>query len=628
MVGSILYFISFIVLLISLFSYKKNEKRVNGVSYFVFSFLLVWCYEATSAGLLNLFHVPINLISVSICDIIATVILLMLYIKGGKEKQKYYWDYKDMAAVVVVAAVSLLISYSRYSGWFEVFRFKSGDGSIHLMWAEDVVRTQTIGSMYFQKLRDGLNLMFITPFLGTLYYYKVFLAFQTFLFALSGVTFWALIGEELRSLPKKIIGLILTIIYMLGYPLNNMLYGFTYWGTSILLVTLILYLFKEYRSGNVSSLQLMIAAFFANTALCVCYVYFAPVLFGAQFLYIWGERKGFWKEKILYTAFSLFLAGVLCIVYVYFGIFTSVSAPEPELEAKVVSEVASVENEVVAEAVSTERDSVEDVTQPEVATTGWDGSIISGLAIPGVSYYDLYSNFVLLIPFVLVYLWNTLCKRKLDEYIVVFVLTLGYIGAQFLLYIMGFISLYYYNKNYNLLWLLCFAIMVRVIADIDKSQQQFLVAYGLMCTILFAGSLIHVDEQLRERDESMCLEDRAAAYFNLIHTNLDAVTDRYNEIKMSPLEQELCNEAAKLTKAGYSVAWVCDWPRFDDFYAITNQIPTWTWDLEIEYSMVENRAVDYALVRRDKQDVYCNPEYVDNQKRVFENAYGYIIEVR
>lgn len=617
MIGSIVYSISFIILLILLFVYKKNEKKVNGVSYFVFSFLLVWCYEAVSAGLVNLIHLPVNLMSVAICDMIAIVILLVLYFRNGKIKQQYYWNYWDVVAIVIVAAVSLLIAYSRYGGWFEVFRFKSGDGSIHLMWAEDVVRTQTIGSMYFQKMRDGLNLMFFTPFLGTVYYYKIFLAFQTFLFALSGITFWSLIGDELKSLPKKLIGFILTIIYMLGYPLNNMLYGFTYWGTSILLITLHLFLFKEYRKQNISFSQLMIAAFFVNTALCVCYVYSAPVLFGAQFLYIWGERKGCWKEKILYTAFPLFLAGILCIVYVYFGIFSSVSVPEPELEATVVAEVASAEIEAVVE-----------TAQPEVATEGWDGSIISGLAIPGVSYYDLYSNFVLLLPFVFLYLWNVFRKRNLDEYILVLVLTLGYIGIQFLLYLMGYISLYYYNKNYNLLWLLCFAIMVRVIGSTDKSNNQFFIAYGLMCSILFAGTLIHVDEQLRERDESMCLEDRASAYFNLISTNLDTVTDRYNEIKMSPLEQELCNEAAKLTSAGYSVAWVCDWPRFDDFYAITNQIPTWTWDLQIEYSMVANEQVDYALVSHNKNDVYCDEEYVDNQRRVFENNYGYIIEVR
>ena len=170
--------------------------------------------------------------------------------------------------------------------------------------------------------------------------------------------------------------------------------------------------------------------------------------------------------------------------------------------------------------------------------------------------------------------------------------------------------------------------MIRVIANTEKTQNQFLIAYGLMCSILFAGTLIHVDERLRERDSSMTLEDRAAAYFNLVSTNLDTVTDRYNEIKMSPLEQELCNEAAKLTKEGYSVAWVCEWSRFDDFYAITNQIPTWTWDLEEEYSKVDNKQVDYALVSRYKNGVYCDEEYVDNQKRVFENDYGYIIEVR
>ena len=617
MFDSILYFISFSAILILLFTYKKNEKSVNGVSYLVFSFLLVWCYEAVGAGLLNLLNIPINLISITTCNVIAAAVVLVLYKRYGKQKQQYYWECKDFVVVTVCIMVALLIAYLRFGGWFEIFRFKSGDGSIHLMWAENVVRTGKIESMYFQRLRDALLLMFVTPFMGTTFYYKVFLAFQTFLFALSGITFWALIEEELSSLPRKIVGLIFVVVYMLGYPLNNMLYGFTYWGTSILIIAFIIYLFKEYRKNNISYNQLMVVAFFVNTALCVCYVYFAPVVFGFQFLFIWGERKRHWKEKILYTVFPLFLAGILCIVYVYFGMFTSIFSTKTQ-----VTEAESVETEIV------EVEVVEEVTETEQNDKGWDGSITSSLAMYGLSYYDLYSNFVLLIPFVLLYFWNVICKRKQDEYTLMTILTVGYIGIQFILYLMGYISLYYYNKNYNLLWLLCFAIMARVIGDTDRTKNQFMIAYGVMCSILFAGTLIHVDETLRGRDESMCLNDRASAYFNLISTNLDTVTDRYNELKMSPLEQELCNEAAKLTQAGYSVAWVCDWPRFDDFYAITNQYHNLIWDLAIEYSLVENKMVNYALVSRDKNGVYCNEEYVDSQSRVFENDYGYIIEVR
>ena len=648
--GSIVYFISFSVLLILLFNYKKNEKKVNGFSYFIFCFLLVWCYEAVGAGLLNLFSVPINLFSVAICNIVATATLWILHKRNGMQKQQYYWECKDFIVAAVITIATLVIAYSRFGGWFEVFRFKSGDGSIHLMWAEEVVRTGKINSMYFQKLRDSLMLMFITPFLGTISYYKVFLAFQTFLFALSGITFWALIEDRLNSLPRKIVGAVLTIVYMLGYPLNNMMYGFTYWGTSILLIAFIIYLFKVYRNNNISFNQLMIVAFFANTALCVCYVYFAPVVFGCQFLFIWGERKGYWKEKILYTVFPLFLAGVLCIVYVYFGIFSGVVSEKTqvaEVETAIeVEDATKVEDAVEVEStakveISTEIETGAEVkadtevetsaelkTEPtpeEVTLEEWDGSITTGLAINGLSYYDLYSNFVLLIPFILLYFWNVISKRKTDEYTLMTILT---VGIQFILYLMGYISLYYYNKNYNLLWLLCFAIMARVIADMDNSQNQFLIAYGIMCSILFAGTLIHVDERLRERDSSMCLDERASAYFDLISANLDTVTDRYNSVKMSPLEQELCNEAAKLTKEGYSVAWVSEQPRFDDFYAITNQIPTWTWDLQMEYSLVENKQVDYALVSRNKNGVYCNEEYVDNQNRVFENAYGYIIEVK
>ena len=609
MFASVLYVVSFSILLILLFIYKKNEKKVNGVSYFVFCLLLVWCYEAVAAGLINLVNVPINLINVSVCDLVASVILLILFMKKGRQKQVYYWKYEDFIAIVVIILIVLAVAYCRFGGWFEVFRFKTGDGSNHLVFAEEVLRTGNIDAMFFQKLRDSILLSMVTPILGTTYYYKVFLAFQVFLFALSGITFWGLIEDELNSLVKKIVGLVLVIIYMLGYPLNNLLYGFTYWGTSILLIALIIYLFKEYKKENISFRNLMIAAFFVNAAICVCYVYFAPVVFGAQFLYIWTERKRYWKEKFLYTMFPLFLAGVFCIIYIYFGMFSSMFSAKATIEEK-------------------EQVAVEEVIAVEQEEKNGSGTIALGLATHGISYFDLYSNYVLLIPFLIMYFWNIYDKRRMDEYTLMAVLTLAYVGIQFVLCLKGFISLYYFSKNYNLLWFLCFAIMVKVIAELESSQKQFLIAYGIMCGILFSGTLLHVDERLRDRNPNMCLPERSSAYYDIISKNLDTVTDRYNEVKMSPLEQELCNEAAKLTKAGYSVAWVADRSRFDDFYAITNQIPDWKYDLEVEYSKVENKEVDYALVSRDKYGVFCNEEYVDNQKRVFENDYGYIIEVR
>lgn len=627
MLGTVLYLITFSALLFFLFNYKKTENSINGVSYFIFSFLLVWCYEAVAAGLLNLIHIPINLISVSICDIVAAAVLAIIHIKSGKEKQEYYWDYKDFIAIAVVLIVALVIAYSRYGGWFEVFRFKSGDGANHLVMAESVVRAEKIDAMYFQKFRDAIALNFFAPFLGIVNYYKIFLASQTFLFALGGITFWALIEEELKTWSHKVIGLVLTIIYMLGYPLNNMLYGFTYWGTSILLITFLLYIFREYKKNNISFGKLMLIAFWVNTSLCVCYVYFAPVVFGAQFIYIWYEKKIFVKEKLWYTAFPLFISGVFCIIYVCFGLFTPVASSKKEVND---NQKAGYENVIEAEDVEVDNQESKNLAESESGEsekTENTRGVTFRLSMYGLSYYDLYSNFVLLVPFVFVYLWDVFRKRKFDEYILAILLTVGYIGVQFILYLMGYISLYYYNKNYNLLWLLCFAIMIRVISNTEKSQNQFLIAYGLTCAMLLAGTLIHVDEKLKERDKDLCLGDRAGAYFNLISTNLDVVTDRYNEIKMSPGEQELCNIAAELTQSGYSVAWVAEWPRFDDFYAITNQKTNWKYDLEEEYSKVENKTVDYALVSRNKNGVYCDAEYVDNQKRIFENWYGYIIEV-
>ena len=115
---------------------------------------------------------------------------------------------------------------------------------------------------------------------------------------------------------QKILPLVFSLIYMLGYPLNALLSGFSYLQMGLNIIICIIFVMQqkikqEYRD---------ILIFFLTFGIMFSYYYFAPVVFLTIFIQMIVEikkrkEKIFSVKNILSMVVSLILPGMFGIIY-------------------------------------------------------------------------------------------------------------------------------------------------------------------------------------------------------------------------------------------------------------------------------------------------------------------------
>ena len=98
--------------------------------------------------------------------------------------------------------------------------------------------------------------------------------------------------------------------------------------------------------------------------------------------------------------------------------------------------------------------------------------LVSALKINGGYYGEKYRNFVVYIPFALIYFGDILrkIKNKNLKYFDVFsILVVGFLALMYLGMLVGFVSPYYMIKLYSLLWIVILAVATNVVNEhVDK----------------------------------------------------------------------------------------------------------------------------------------------------------------
>ena len=107
---------------------------------------------------------------------------------------------------------------------------------------------------------------------------------------------------------------IITIIYAIGYPLNNLLSGFHYLGVGCLAINAIIYLLSNKEQSKT------LIMFFINMVVILSYSLFAPVAYLSIFIYeAYINRKKYNKllnkNFIINTIITLIIPGIIGIVY-------------------------------------------------------------------------------------------------------------------------------------------------------------------------------------------------------------------------------------------------------------------------------------------------------------------------
>ena len=588
LISSMIFLLSCIFLSVGFYLLKKSEKRLNAVAWIPVTFITWMCYNAYLSAIINLISIPINVKSFSIFNFIIGAFIWYRIIKK-REIQSYSISKFDIIAICALIIIAIYIGKVRFTSSL-LETYLTSDPSVHFQFAMDIVNNQKVSDMYFAQLSNALIIETLVPIfkLTVTNYYKIFIMSDILMFLLSGMIFYSVISKWMDKRLLKVIGFIITVFYMLAYPLNNLVFGFVYLGLGVSVIAYIIFVVDLYINEDLDKKINIILISFGMLAIFLCYALFMPVVYLATFIAL---SIYFYKKKDLFTIKTFFRYVIIYLIpvifgfiYMYLGVFTGGVSP---------------------------------------------GNAISN---EGGIYRDLYSNFIFVIPFALYAFIADIKMRKLDSSSWVF-LILGIFIAGFLVIGLktGKLSSYYYYKNYYFLWLIIMILVFKATCYLYQVKELIIISLMLYIGIAVIG-VYNIEDKIKNINPNYVSSIRASQYGDLYAENIfNLRTPRrvVDENKMELMEYVYSN----LVEEGQYVPVIASGEDVYWYEAITNQrqkdLLFWERNSENYIDIIEDtEKVHYITVYKSTEPYETNKEYFDSFDKIFENEAGFVIRIK
>lgn len=489
---SVIYMLT-IVLIISLHMllYKKEERQ-NFLSWFIITIELLICYNICICVISSFIKIKSTLATMSIINSI-TIFLLGVKIYKDKKIQKYNINKMDIISVIVILMTVLVIAIKQYGIPINV-KNSITDASTHYWVADEfynysmlLIEDNSDVLGFFDErafmpgayINTGILFKVFSTIVEETYFCKLFVVFETFMWCLSGLLMYVLLSNNKTEEKQRILPLIFSLVYMLGYPLNTLLSGFSYLqiGLNIIICTIFVMqqrLKQEYRD---------ILIFFLTFGIMFSYYYFAPVVFLAIFIQMIVEikkrkEKIFLAKNILSIVVSLIIPGMFGIIY--FNIF------------QIIRFGLNVEN-----------------------------YYSNGINTPGKIYQNFITNIIIFLVLSAFYISCSI-KNKKEKFsnklliISITFLIIAFIGMKF-----DRVSEYYYYKIYYMAWI---PLIVVTFSFIDWLYKKNKILTYIGVGIYFIGIII-----------SACFS-KNLLFFDIYQKNFKEVEADYNMVSYKELE--------------------------------------------------------------------------------------------
>ena len=487
-IGSTIFFlISFGFLFSGTFLWRKTGTKEQGMTWLPLTGVLIAFFHALAAALITIIpFLPVNLWSLGTVNL-AAGLFFWYRIKKTGERQQYQWSVYDLIFVSLILIVVLSIAKIRYGLPELDWSYRTVDPAARYREAMEFINNGAVSRMFFAQSVNGTTMEIFDPFLRYDYYYRLYVLSDILQLILSG---WMFYGASLLWTRKNgklshftsIAAIVSVFFYLLGYPLNSTLYGFTYLGMSLYLVAATVVIADRFAEGGFSAkwfpilmLMLLMHAMFQ------CYLLFMPVTFlSVGFLILAKQKKAgkLLSKGTLIEVLSVFVIPIILGFYfTYRDVFIN-------------------DNVAVSDAI------------------GAEGSI----------YRDLYSNFLYFLPpavFGLVLLIRKKKNSLLSWFMPLFLVFM--IGMFAIAYGTGRISTYYYFKNYYMLWLVVFLLIVYALSEADRWGRGVVIAF--LCSWSFSAFMFVSEVEIHMQAKSgLFVPDRKSERYNsLIAFNLETL---------------------------------------------------------------------------------------------------------
>ncbi len=570
------YLLSIIFLIISFLLLEKKKSKLNIIHSVIFSICLLFCYQTVVVYFLGFIG---SLVYYSIINYLVGFIILFICYKK-KRIQKYSLDKKELLLFVFVLLSSIIVCFIKFRG-FSVINYHSDDSSIHyrtaywfskelvcLFRASSKDLVYSLGSFIPMNYINGGFFLKLFNFTSL---YRVYMIYDSFCYVLYSLLFLVIIKKILKK-RKSIYYYLIVMIYMLGFPLNNLLFGFGYLGLGVMCVELLYYIFYSIKDNFKSNKYFkMLLIFMVSFSLFYSYYLFFPFVYLSLFIYYIFIFKKDIKNIILYTAVTLVIPFVIGSVFFIVPMITS----------------SNIMN----------------------AIGGW-----------GLIYNNITPMFLFCFSFL--YVLYRKSKNKKDDkdyFIISYYCLIGYIFIFMILYVFKISELYYFYKLFYIFW---FYIIIYFDKYIIKKDSLY---YYIYLVIIIGMIFIFM---LPYNKVSSLLNRVSIYYYNSYYS-----TDRYYRFRKKELD--IVDKAVKynsICKYDDTFLSIGSIEKNSWYYAIVGSVPTIGRQGK-NRKMLYNRSVDFAtwdnmdnykcivIFKKDFNIIYDSSKY----KELYSNDDGVIL---
>ncbi len=596
---NILFIISSLFLIVAFMLIKKNDSKENIIKWIMLSVLLYFSLNIIVVFLLSLINVSAYQWLRSIIYILIAFGLLVLLLKK-KKIQKYYFKWQDLIALILIVICTVHISNLRNKNG--ALYFETTDPSVHFALAQRFYENPTLtmdmdDSLFYQSNSFDLFASYTT--LGTVFEIfdqnssivnlKIFIYFEVVILGISAYMLYLTLVQEKTKNISRILMLVLSLTYIILYPLNNMIFGFHYLGMCVLLINSIIVLFEDYFESKKSNKVLyFILLGILNFVVFPMYYLFVPIVYGGEGLYL--LFKWLLKKEINFKEFAKFVGFTLLIPFIIGMIIFFV--------------------------------------YPRFIPS--DGPSINPFMLEGYIYRNLLGNFIILIPFVVYIMINNIREKKLDVTSYMIAILFVFMLVVFLWIYFGEAATYYYYKFYYVLSLLTTILIGK------ELRNKFNITFVLVVFILILSLLqiFKVEEKIAKKEMYLNLINSVNSVENILEFNQAIIdlrepvytSDQLNSLK--ELESVLKDNNIKdgeiilyddlLQKLWFyslfEISPVYSYTELADYYNDNPSVKDVIKESRIKYVLVHVNFDEKELLDKNLKVLYKNNNYILYQR--------------
>lgn len=585
-----LYIISIMILFTLILIVPKSKEKLNLIKTITITLIALFAYNTFVCYILNFINIPITLISLSIVNFIISVLLICKIIKN-KEIQKYEIIKKDIITTIVILAIIIITIFINFRGISRI-RYISMDCANHYKAAREfsentkLFNKETENSttskcfMPMGYVNVGILFKVFKPLIGIINLYKIYILFEAAIYFLIGMMFYFSLQNKIKTKNQILVGIILSIFFVIGYPFNALICGFHYLLLGILyFISIFDAIVNIIQTKKIEFKFVVILLTLLNIGLIFSYALFCPFVYLAEFLYfiIKYKKDKNKKEIFLITIFSLILTGLMGCDIVLF---------------QRINEFGE-----------------------------------TGIEIDGWIYKNTFSNIILFLPFVIYYIVKLIKEKgKIFEksLLISFIvfLSLLAIGIKIKL-----CSNYYFYKNYYILWFLIFYMASNVIIQfIEQGKIKKYIANGFIAfyTFLFITSILLIDTPIQlEENKSNETNVMEIYTFNKTNMNIDIPFVYKEELE---LFKKLDNILENNWKNSPSVLMIGEPPQQRWLQSLTGYYHSIYPDVITDVKKWNNGEYEYLIIleKREPYDILKAVIKTEEAELIYQNEGGKI----